>query len=109
MTQLHLPANLFDNAAAPAGGERFDTLLQHRNLVIERIISSPHVDPVEYVQPQDEWVLLIHGTATLEVAGEDKALKAGDHIFLPAGTSHTVKQASDGAIWLAVHLHPGAT
>ena len=29
--------NLFSNSAPPGDGERFDTILSHRNLVIERI------------------------------------------------------------------------
>jgi cupin 2 domain-containing protein len=32
-------------------------------------------------------------------------LKSGDHLFLPARTPHTVQCVSDGALWLAVHLH----
>ncbi len=98
--------NLYDDAAAPPGGERFDELLTHRNLVIERIVSSSSTAPVEYVQSQDEWVLLARGTATLVVRGEPMALKAGDHVFLAAGTPHTVTEISEGALWLAVHLHP---
>jgi cupin 2 domain-containing protein len=39
------------------------------------------------------------------VAGREVALKAGDYLFLPARTPHTVRQVSDGALWLAVHLH----
>jgi cupin 2 domain-containing protein len=98
--------NLYE-ASEPAGTEeRFDTLLQHRNLVVERIISSKNTPPVEFIQDQDEWVLLVHGTAILEVSGQAKALKAGDYLFLPAKTPHTVRAVSDGALWLAVHLHP---
>jgi cupin 2 domain-containing protein len=100
-------ANFFEDAAPPAEGERFEMLLKHRNLVIERIISSSRTTPVEFCQSQDEWVLLVAGTATLAVAGESKSLKAGDHLFLPAGTPHTVTQVSEGAVWLAVHLHQG--
>lgn len=100
------PANLFDDAVPPATGERFETLLSHRNLVVERIVSSSRTTPTAYVQPQDEWVLLAHGTATLDVDGRPLALKAGDHVFLPAGVPHTVTTVSDGAVWLAVHLHP---
>ena len=61
-----MPApNIHDDAAVPASGERFDTLLRHRNLQVERIISSSDIRPVEYVQEQDEWVLLVQGSATL--------------------------------------------
>jgi len=97
--------NLLADAIAPSEGERFDTLLAHRSLVIERIISSAAVSPTEYVQTQDEWVVLLQGEATLEVAGEVIDLHAGGYVFLPADTPHTVRRVSQGALWLAVHLH----
>ncbi len=100
--------NLFQALDVPATGERFETLLRHRNLVVERITSSARVTPAEYVQPQDEWVLLVRGTATLEVGGVARELVAGDYLFLPARTPHSVRKVSEGALWLAVHLHPEA-
>jgi len=98
--------NLFADAEPPRQGERFETLLSHRNLAIERIVSSATITPYEYVQTQDEWVVLIRGQAMLTVNGESLQLDAGDHVFLPAGTAHKVEHASEGALWLAVHLHP---
>lgn len=97
--------NLYEDALPPATGERFDTLLSHQGLVIERIVSTSKIESQEYVQEQDEWVVLLTGDAVLEVAGRKVPLKAGDYLFLPARTPHTVKQVSDGALWLAVHLH----
>jgi cupin 2 domain-containing protein len=101
-----IDGNLFEATAPPAGGERFETLLKHANLVVERIISSASTTPSEFVQDQDEWVLLVRGTATLEIDGNSNLLVAGDYVFLPAGTPHAVRQVSEGALWLAVHLHP---
>ena len=100
--------NLFNDAIPPRQGERFDTLLSHRNLVVERILSSADISPAEQCQAQDEWVLLVCGEADLEVAGAPVALKAGDHLFLPAGTPHTVRRVAEGSLWLADHLHPEA-
>jgi cupin 2 domain-containing protein len=97
--------NLFADSASPVAGERFDVLLSHRNLVVERIVSSPDLTPSEYVQSHDEWVVLLRGRARLDVAGDAVELKAGDYLFLPAGTAHTVKATFDDALWLAVHLH----
>lgn len=97
--------NLFADADAPARGERFDVLLSHRNLVVERIVSASDMTPTRYVQSQDEWVVLLGGEATLDLAGEHIALRSGDHLFIPAGTPHTVLRVTDGAMWLAVHLH----
>ncbi len=53
-------------------------------------------------------VVLLRGEATVEMAGRIHALSTGDHLFIPAGTPHVVKSTSDGALWLAVHLHPDA-
>lgn len=98
--------NLFSDADAPARGERFDTLLEHRNLVVERIVSSADIEPAESVQDQDEWVVLLKGQAGMTVDGEAVELAAGDCLFLPAGTPHSVDRTSQDALWLAVHLHP---
>ena len=98
--------NLFADASPPLADERFDVLLRHKNLVVERIVSSAAVTAKSFVQPQDEWVVLLRGSAVLDVAGERVDLAAGDYVFLPARTEHTVCSASDGALWLAVHLHP---
>jgi len=99
-------ANLLVDAMPPSEGERFETLLSHRNLVVERIVSSARPDTRAYAQPQDEWVLLLQGEAVLRMEGESHALKSGDYLFIPAGTEHAVERTSEGAIWLAVHLHP---
>lgn len=102
-----MQGNLFDDAQPPAIGERFETLLSHRNLQIERIVSAESTSPgAVYVQTQDEWVLLLQGHATMMVDGTQMALQAGDHLFLPQGLAHSVLSTSSGAMWLAVHLHP---
>jgi cupin 2 domain-containing protein len=96
--------NLFSDAAPPAAGERFDTLLSHRGLTIERIVSTSKIESQLYVQEQDEWVVLLQGAALLDVDGVETRLLAGDYVFLPSRTPHRVLSVSDGAMWLAVHL-----
>jgi len=97
--------NLFADAAPPPVGERAETLLTCRNLVIERIVSSAAITSGDYVQSQDEWVVLVQGDAVLEVAGTTLELRPGDYLFLRAGVPHIVRRVSEGALWLAVHLH----
>jgi cupin 2 domain-containing protein len=103
-------ANLFDHLPRPATGEAFDEVLRHHNLVIERIVSSGCPEPILYDQVQDEWVFLVQGRATLELAGETLTLGPGDHLFIPAHTPHRVLHTSHEppCLWLAVHLYPGA-
>lgn len=105
MTKGQNRGNLFEGAQPPAMGETFETLLAHKNLVIERILSSAEIASSIDVQIQDEWVLLLRGEATLEVEDQAIALRAGDYLFLPAHTPHRVMDVSAGAIWLAIHLH----
>jgi cupin 2 domain-containing protein len=98
--------NLFANTSPPLQGERFEALLQYRNLMVERIISSSRITATQYMQSQDEWVVLLQGHATLTVEGTTVELQTGDYLFLQAGTAHRVEAVSQGALWLAVHLHP---
>jgi cupin 2 domain-containing protein len=93
--------------AAPAVGERTEVLAAAGGARVERIVSSARPDPGEYDQDHDEWVLLVEGRATLEVAGATVELASGDYLLLPARTRHRVLETSAGTTWLAVHL-PGA-
>lgn len=102
-----MPAHRIFPATAPASGERFETLLERRNLRIERILSAPGSASGPYDQPQDEWVLLAQGQARLEVDGEPVTLTAGEALFLSAHTPHRVldTSADPPCVWLAVHIH----
>ncbi|WP_395402338.1 hypothetical protein ACHMW6_29440 [Pseudoduganella sp. UC29_106] len=75
--------NLYSDAVPPAAGERFDTLLSHRGLTIERIVSTSKIESQLYVQEQDEWVVLLRGEALLDVDGVPTPLQAGDYVFSP--------------------------
>lgn len=96
---------LFTDTTPPLEGEHLQTLLSLRNLRIERIVSSAKAVGTRYQQSQDEWVALLAGSATLRVHEDSVELCAGDYLFLPANTPHTVTRVSAGAIWLAIHLH----
>ena len=88
----------------PEAGELFETLLQHKNIRIERIVSSDKILPKEYCQEEDEWVLLVEGSATLEVEGKVHELKKGDFLFIPSGQRHKVLKTQKGTIWLGVFV-----
>jgi len=99
--------NLFASLENTKGGEEFLTLFENPNAKIERIISNGQASPAGfwYDQEQDEWVMVLRGTATLEFAdGERVQLKEGDCLTIPRHVRHRVTQTSAETIWLAVHV-----
>jgi len=95
--------NIFDTIT-PKHGETFTTLLEHKNIKINRIVSSSNVKPVEYIQEEDEWLVLLEGEATLLIDNEEKVLLKGETLFIPAKVPHKVLKTSSGTIWLTVHI-----
>ena len=95
--------NIFDYTT-PNTNETFTTLLEHKNIKINRIVSSADIEPIEYIQEEDEWVVLIEGEATLLMDGEQKKLLKGEILLIPAKVPHTVLKTSTGTVWLTVHI-----
>ncbi|MBK1782623.1 cupin domain-containing protein [Advenella sp. WQ 585] len=101
--------NLFEQLPRVTGQESFDDLLAVPGLRIERIVSYGQASPPGfwYEQDWDEWVMVLQGTATLQIEEKEDlvTLRKGDHYWLPAGCRHRVAfTAKDEAtIWLAVH------
>jgi cupin 2 domain-containing protein len=101
--------SLLDDLATPDGMERFDELLVRPGVVIERIVSTGQITPVDtpYQQAWDEWVLLVAGGARLWIEGQDEiALAPGDYVLIPAQVRHRVlwTQADPPTVWLALHF-----
>jgi len=91
--------------SAPPTGERTETIVRARNLVVEQVLSGA-IEPRGYLQPEDEWALVLEGAATLDVEGEAVELGAGDWVFLPSGTPHRLVRTEPGTNWLTVKLGP---
>ena len=99
--------NLF--AEFPAGGDResFVTLFENADAKIEGILSRSYQTPPDfwYDQPDDEWVMVLRGNASLEFAdGTMMELTTGDYLTIPRHVKHRVARTSDETIWLAVHI-----
>ncbi|WP_042689366.1 cupin domain-containing protein [Azospirillum sp. B506] len=95
--------------ASPQPDELFATLAALPGVRIERIVSTGQTSPdgFWYDQGWDEFVLLVTGTATLQVeGGDDRLLAPGDWALLPARTRHRVAATAVGesTVWLAIHI-----
>jgi cupin 2 domain-containing protein len=101
--------NLFANLPSALSAEQLDVLLSTPGLKIERIVSHGQTSPEGFWYDQDdnEWVVVVAGAASVLIEGEaePRALKAGDHLNIPAHTRHRVAwtDPSQPTIWLAVH------
>ena len=97
---------LSDAGAAPAAGEVVERVFERAGVAIEHILSGTLDAPVPYRQDEDEWVVLLTGSARLRIGGERIELTAGDWLLLPAGVDHELEQTEPGSRWLAVFLEP---
>ena len=88
----------------PKSGEEFTTLLEHKNIKINRIISSLDIEPIEYIQEEDEWLVLLEGKATILIDNEEQTLIKGETLFIPAKVPHKILKTNDGTVWLTVHI-----
>jgi cupin 2 domain-containing protein len=88
--------------------ETFEALLSRPGILIERITSYGNVTPADrpYCQATDEWVMVVSGAARLLMGGQERTLRAGDHLLIPAGVEHWVTHTStsEPTVWLAVHV-----
>jgi cupin 2 domain-containing protein len=104
--------NLFADISmvSAAEGEEFAPLLARPGLKIERIVSRGQASAPGfwYDQQDNEWVIVLKGSAGLRFEDEAAArtLGAGDYVFIPARRRHRVEWTSltEPAVWLAVHF-----
>jgi cupin 2 domain-containing protein len=90
--------------------EIFETLVRTPDLFIEKIVSNGQSTPSGewYDQEQDEWVILLSGTATLIFEKNGiLEMNSGDYLLIPAHCRHRVEQTSEepNCIWLAINYH----
>lgn len=112
--------NIFQSLPCAASGEVFSNLFEHPNVRIERIVSQGQCNPEGdfYDQAHAEWVLLLQGSAQLDMAVdiEDTSnrnvmqrvdLKVGSFVYIPAHCRHRVHSSSqhETTVWLAIHIN----
>jgi cupin 2 domain-containing protein len=107
-----MPDNMFRDIPQAAGDrekETFEDLLTRPGLRIERIVSTGQASPPGfwYCQPQNEWVLVLQGSAGLQIENETEVriMKSGDFVNIPSLCRHRVEwtDPDETTIWLAIH------
>ncbi|MBV8407591.1 MAG: cupin domain-containing protein [Alphaproteobacteria bacterium] len=104
-----LSGNLFDKLPLRSAQELLEVLVERKGVRIERVVSTGQASPAGfwYDQPDDEFVLLLAGSAVLRFAEGNRqvVMQPGDWIEIPAHVRHRVEQtdAERPTVWLAVH------
>ena len=102
-------SNIYTDIPHVVDEELFEDILSNQTLTLKRIISDGQCTPEGewYDQDDNEWVILLKGSAVLLIEGESQpvTLKPGDYILLPAHVRHRVERTSlnEKTVWLALH------
>ena len=99
--------NVFKDLPQDQDREVFTEMLRTDQLRVERIVSSGQSSPEQgwYDQAENEWVLVLSGSATLEIDKKGAVhMTAGDYLHIPAHHKHRVTHTStdEVTIWLAI-------
>jgi cupin 2 domain-containing protein len=103
------PIDLLNTDGHNGPAECIQTLLEGGSFRIERIVSSGQASPEGFWYDQDEheWVMVLSGSAGLQMEGRDDllTLRAGQAVNIPAHCRHRVAWTSDEepTVWLAIH------
>ena len=87
--------NIFADLPQQIGAEDFFRLFQSGSTNVERIVSRSHCSPPDfwYDEPEDEWVIVLRGHATLDFEkGESVELETGDYLTIPRLLLDRLKQ-----------------
>ncbi len=98
--------NIFENIPEQINEELTDILVNSNEVRIEKIVSKGHKSKANfwYDQSENEWVIVLKGTAKLMFKLNNKIihLTEGDFINITAHEKHRVEWTSEEVIWLAV-------
>ena len=101
--------NIFADIPDHRKDELIEAILQTPGLRIERIVSLGQSSPEGFWYDQDdnEWVILLKGSAGLLFEGQEDvlALKPGDYIRIDRHQRHRVEWTDPDkeTVWLAIH------
>jgi quercetin dioxygenase-like cupin family protein len=77
--------------------QRHDLSAQGREVIQARVEIDPGVTSPRHTHPGEEIIYVLEGTLEYQVEGKlPLTLKAGDVLFIPAGTIHAAKNVGSG-------------
>jgi quercetin dioxygenase-like cupin family protein len=85
--------------------QRHDLSAPGREVIQVRVDFDPGYVAPMHTHPGEEIIYVIEGTLEYEIGGKNSKVKAGDVLFVPAGTPHTATNiGSDNGAELATYV-----
>jgi cupin 2 domain-containing protein len=100
--------NIYSSIPANIPQELFQDILITETFKVKRIVSKGQASPKDfwYDQDQNEWVILLKGSAGLLFEGNDTIIELtpGDYINIPAHLKHRVEWTDPDieTVWLEI-------
>ncbi len=107
--------NIFRHLPAALPDELTEELVSRADFRIERIVSRGHCSSPGfwYDQAENEWVIVLAGSARLRFAADAESVELGpgDYLTIPAHVRHRVDWTDPerDTVWLAVFYPKGPT
>jgi len=101
--------NIFRDIPAELQNELLEEMVTGSTFRMERIVSRGQASPdgFWYDQDENEWVILLQGSAGLRFAGKEEliVLSPGDYVQIPQHYKHRVEwtDKNQETVWLAVY------
>lgn len=100
--------NIFAGLPENMPEEIFESIIESKDFLLEKIISDGHNSPQNfwYDQEKNEFVMLMRGSAKIIYDdGKSFSLSAGEYLIIPAHQKHRVEETDKNqkTIWLALH------
>jgi mannose-6-phosphate isomerase-like protein (cupin superfamily) len=88
------------------GREKSETLFTSKKFKVKKIISPKNFSSKIFLQAVEEWVIILQGSAVLEIKGKKVKLSKGKSLYIPSNTKHRIVSTSKNTntIWLAVYV-----
>ncbi|RXJ97925.1 cupin [Arcobacter sp. CECT 8986] len=98
--------NIFDDIKIDKSAEQFISLIDTKNIKIEKIVSNGQKSKEDfwYDQEENEFVILLSGDAIIEFENSEVQLKKGDYLNIDSHRKHRVKYTNENepTVWLAI-------
>jgi quercetin dioxygenase-like cupin family protein len=88
-------------------GQPFKALCKTAQSTVDVFTLEPGHDPGhEATHKGDQIIYVIEGSAVARIAGEERQVKAGDLVMIPAGTLHTLRTEGQSLFALTIMAPP---